>query len=286
MNRFIPVIISAILAGACSQPVQEKEDQTLMEASKQELATALGDREQLISLMCEITSATDRIKHLENVLTVANAHTGENKSQRAQILGDIAAIQKTLRQRRQQLAELETKLKNSAMFSQELQNSINAMHSQIERQTTEIESLRGQLTAANQLIGDLNTTVDSLNTAVLDVSEELNATQSAAVILENELNTCYYVVAPKAQLKEHKILETGFLRKTKLMKGDFDRGFFVISDKRNIDTLDMLTEKARLLTSHPEGSYTIIEHDGRKTLYIVSPDRFWNLSNYLVVQTD
>ena len=100
------------------------------------------------------------------------------------------------------------------------------------------------------------------------------------------MNTCYYVIASKSQLKEHQILETGFLRKSKLLKGDFDKGFFVIGDKRNLTSLDLKSKKIKIRTSHPEDSYRIIETEKQKTLTIISPEKFWSLTNYLVIQSD
>ncbi len=165
------------------------------------------------------------------------------------------------------------------MYNDKLQYTIDAMRTQIENQSKEIDHLNSQLMSANEQIGNLSVAVDSLNRTVTMVSGERDSTISAYTDLENEANTCYYTVATKSELKKHKIIETGFLRKTRLMKGDFDRGFFVISDKRNLDSLN-LTHKARILTNHPEDSYNI------KTLIINNPDQFWSISNFLVIQSD
>ena len=91
-------------------------------------------------------------------------------------------------------------------------------------------------------------------------------------------------IATKSELKKHNIIESGFLRKTKLMKGDFDKDFFVISDKRTLTTLPLNATKVKVLSSHPENSYELIEENGQKNLKINNPDKFWSLSNYLVIQ--
>lgn len=148
------------------------------------------------------------------------------------------------------------------------------------------ERLKTQLNAANEHIDTLTCQVDSLNTTIFSVNERLAATQGTATRLENELNTCYYIIASKSVLKESKILETGFLRKSKLLKGDFDKGLFVTCDKRYADSLDLQSDKARILTNHSEGSYEIVEQNGKKILHITSPEQFWDCSNYLVVQID
>lgn len=283
-KQIITSLAALALLCACGNGKQSKEQQNLMEASKQELAEAVSERDQLLRLVGEVSSGMEQIKHIENILTLSKS--GENKSQRAQLLADMETIQKTLQERREQLEQLEAKLKKSTLFNKELQTTIEALRAQIEAQTTEIEDLRTQLTAAKERIGQLKNSVDSLNTAVANVTTEKDAAQKASLQLENELNTCYYTVDTKSNLKKHKVIETGFLRKSKLMKGDFDQNVFVISDKRTLTTINLKSKKAKIRTNHPAGSYELVENNGQKVLRITKPQQFWELSNYLVVQTD
>lgn len=283
------VIITAMLAillSACGNKEQAKEQLSLMEASKQELATALEERDQLLGLVKEITTSMDQIKHLENIMTITGIQSVENPAQRAQLLSDMAVVKETLQNRREKLAELEARLQKSSLYTEELKSTVEALRNQIDTQTEDIESLRAQLSQANEQISSLNNEVDSLNSTVTIVSKNLDEAQAASTRLENELNTCYYVVAQKSQLKEHNIIETGFLRKSKLLKGDFDKGFFVIGDKRNLSTIDLRSNKVRIYTNHPEDSYEIHEVNKNKTLTITNPEKFWSLTNYLVVQID
>lgn len=289
MKKLFFLALSAVLVlSACNKKSDEEaaQEQALQDASKQELATAVAERDQLLSLVNEISSGMDQIKRLENILTVTNGMKGETASQRAQIQADIAAIQQTLQQRREQLADLEAKLNKSNLNNSNLKKTIETLRSQIDSQAAEIETLRANLTEANRQIGELNTAVDSLNTTVTTVTGERDAAQQESTELTNELNTCYYVIASKKELKDHKIIETGFLRKTKLMKSDFDQNFFTTGDKRTLSSIPLHSTKAEVLTNQPAGSYTITEQGGQKVLNITNPDLFWSLSNYLVVKID
>lgn len=263
---------------------KEKEQQSLAEISKQELATALNERDQLLSLVKEVSAGLNEIKQLENIMTIAANQPSETPGQKKQLLADIASLKERIQQRKALLNELEQKLQRSTINNKELQETIEALNTQIDSQMEEIESLKQQLTAANDHIGELSNAVDSLNTTVSAVTDERNAAQEASVRLANELNTCFYVVATKSELKKHNIIESGFLRKTKLMKGDFDKGFFVISDKRTLSTLPLNAAKVRILSNHPEKSYELIDENNQKTIKIINPEQFWSLSNYLVVQ--
>lgn len=277
----------AILASCGKQEEQEGvTEQQLQDATHQELEAAVADRDQLLSLVNEISSGMAEIKRLENIMTVSNSVNGETPSQRAQIEADIAAIQQTLQQRREQLEKLERRLQQSSLNNRNLQQTIETLRAQIDSQSAEIESLRASLEDAHRQIGELNTTVDSLNTTVSTVTSQRDQAQAETQDLANEMNTCYYVIASKKELKDHKIIESGFLRKTKIMQGEFDQSFFVTADRRTLHTIALHSKKAKMLTNHPAGSYQIVEQNGQKVLKITNPDQFWSLSNYLVIQID
>lgn len=289
MKKIIVLCLSAALLASAGCANKEKEEQlrqaqALAEASREELADAVSDRDQLLSLVNEISSGMEEIKHLENILTVQGAQ--ETPGQREQIRADIAAIQKTLQERRERLADLEKKLKNSSLNNSKLQQTIATLNAQIDSQTAEIRTLRANLDDAKSRIGELDAQVDSLNTTVTAVTAQLDSTDVANTKLTNELNVCYYAIGNKGELKDNKIIETGFLRKTKLMEGDFDRSFFTTADKRTLTTIDLNSDKAEVLTKQPKDSYTIVEVNGHKVLQITNPALFWSLSNYLVIKID
>ncbi len=281
-------LVAILGLAACNSGKNEEEmaEQARAEATKQELETAVADRDQLLSLVNEINTGMDQIKQLENILTVTNNMPGETKGQREQIQSDIAAIQKALQERRLKLAELEKKLDSSNLTNNNLRKTIASLRNQIDGQAKEIETLKSNLGEANERIGQLDAAVDSLNTTVSDVANERDLAQQESIELANELNTCYYVIATKSELKDHKIIETGFLRKTKLMKGDFDQNFFTTADKRVLTSIALHSNKAEVLTNQPKASYNIEDNNGQKILKITNPDLFWSLGNYLVIKID
>ncbi len=179
------ILLTVIVLQGCKGKPDTSSQQALMEASKMELATAVNERDRLISLIGEITSGMDQIKHLENILTVT-ASQPEQASQRQQILADISSIRSTLRQRREQLTELEAKLKESALYNDKLQYTIDAMRTQIENQSKEIDHLNSQLMSANEQIGNLSVAVDSLNRTVTMVSGERDSTHATTPLRQNQ----------------------------------------------------------------------------------------------------
>lgn len=289
MKKIVTLALTALLiaSSSCSNKKQEEElrqQQALNEATTEELRSAIADRDQLIGLVNEISTGMDQIKQLENILTINGQN--ETPGQRDQILADIASIQATLAQRRERLAELEKKLDSSNLTNTNLKKTIAQLQGQIDSQTREIETLRANLDEAKASINSLTGQVDSLHTTVTTIVAQRDSTDNANIELANELNTCYYAIGNKDELKSNKIIETGFLRKTKIMEGDFDRNFFTRADKRTLTQIDLNSTKAEVLTKQPAGSYTIDDANGHKVLRITNPAQFWSLTNYLVIKID
>ena len=274
-----------MLLGACTSNEEEAQKKALADASKVELQNAVADRDQLLQLVNEINQGMDQIKDLENILSV-NTQGGENPSQREKITADIAAIQRALQERREKLAELEKKLNTSSLTNSNLRKTVESLRSQIDSQAAEIETLKGSLQAATNRIGQLNAEVDSLATEVTNVTAQKDEAEQQSVDLANELNTCFYAVGSRKELKDRDIVESGFLRKTKILEGDFDRNFFTTADKRTLTTISLHSKKAKVLTNQPAGSYVLEEVNGQKVLRITNPAAFWSLSNFLVVEID
>lgn len=285
------VVLSGIIAllslSACDNAKNETntEDEAKL-PSREELAQAIAERDQLLALVNDINQGMEQIKELENVVTVSNSLPGETVETKDQMHSNIQAIQNALQERRRKLEELETKLKSSASKNSNLLATITSLRAQIDAQTSEITTLKQNLGDAMARIGKLDAAVDSLNTTVTTVTDERNVAQQENVALANELNMCYYAIGSKSELKQRHIIETGFLRKTKLLKGDFDQSFFTAADKRTLSRIALHSKKAEILTNQPAGSYVMDEDNGQKVLVITNPDSFWSMSNYLVIKVD
>lgn len=88
-------VAAAMLATGCNNKKEEelRQQQALNEATRDELAAAVSDRDQLLGLVNEISSGMEQIKQLENILAIDGQ--SETPGQRQQIRSDIAAIQQT-----------------------------------------------------------------------------------------------------------------------------------------------------------------------------------------------
>lgn len=263
------------------------------EQLKGDLAETLATQDSLLVLVNDISDGMSQIKDLEKIISTPGSLDGETSSRKEQIRNDMIAIQQALQERRQRLAELEKKLEQVGGENSTLKRTISNLKAQIAEQSTEIATLTNQLAAANikieeltSTVTDLNSQVDSLNTDIVAERVAKNEAQEAAQEADRELNTCYFAIGTSKELKERDILKSGFLRKTKVMKGDFDMNYFTAADRRTLTEIPTHSKKAKVLTSQPESSYQIVDVNGQKVIRITNPSKFWQLSNFLVIEVD
>lgn len=271
---------------SCQRKVSDSESSEVDSASDS-LRIALANQDSLLVLMNDMAEGMAQIKQMENILSATNDISVESQDKRKQLRNDILIIQQALQMRKDRLNELELKLQRSKGDNATLQKSIQTLKEQIADQENTIETLRSDLAVANASIQKLTANVDSLNAEVASVTVAKNEAEEEAANLTSELNTCYYALGSKKELKEHKLIETGFLRKTKIMPQDFEEGYFTRADKRTLLNIDLHSKKANVLTNQPKDSYEIIDTpNGGKMLKILAPSRFWNTSNFLIIEID
>lgn len=293
MKKFasILVVAAAVLTGCNADKLRDAEAENSQ--LKGDLRETLATQDSLLVLVNDITDGMNQIKDLEKIISTPGSLNGESASRKEQIRNDMIAIQQALQERRERLAELEKKLEAQGGENSTLKRTISNLKAQIADQTTEIATLTNQLAQANIKIEELNTTVNNLNANVDSLRTDVAAEEAAKIAAQaaqeqavNELNTVYYALGSKKELKEKGILESGFLRKTKVMKGDFDQNYFTHADKRTLAEIPTHSNKAEVMTSQPKDSYTIVEQGGQKVIRITNPAKFWQTSNYLVIKVD
>lgn len=258
----------------------------------------------LSTLVNEVSDGLNEIKEMERIVSTGsfNDETGDRKEQ---IRNDILLIKSSIQDRMNRLAELEEKLTRAeATRTYNIYNdserktmleTIANLKMQLTQQQEMIDDLTAKLNAAHTTINNLNEKVDSLNTVNTHANiekqkakEEAQKAQQEMIQLNNELNECFYAIGSKKELKDHKIIETGFLRKTKVMQNsNIMRSYFTKADKRTLNEINLHSNKAKVLTNHDKQSYSIDQTaSGMKVLRIHNQDLFWQYTNYLVIQVD
>lgn len=309
------ILIFAITAlVACSNKDKHQSDNSILVESD---TTALDNEDGLIdysdsskvmrdytnslsTLVNEVSDGLNDIKNIERIVT-NDGISNETTERKEQVRNDLLLIKSSVQDRMNRLAELEDQLTRSeakAKYSEEerqtMLNTITDLRKQLTEQQQRIDALTAQLDAAKTTINNLNQKVDSLKTVNTNVTnenikakEEAKKAHEEAIQLSNELNECFYAIGTNKELKAHKIIESGFLRKTKVMQSNnIMLSFFTKADKRTLNEINLHSKKAKVLTNHDSQSYGIVDVGGMKVLRIYNHSLFWQYTNYLVIQVD
>ncbi|MBR8535144.1 hypothetical protein KDU71_06210 [Carboxylicivirga sediminis] len=241
----------------------------------------------LVAALIEIDDNLQAIKEKENLITlnVASNETG-GEALEERINRDIQVIYDLMLQNKEQISKLEKQLQQSGANNTNLNKLVKRLNSQLKDKTVEIIRLQQKLESQSLQIDDLNFTIEGLQ-IVLDSLEGVKyATQQALDETTEKLYRAYYVFGTKKELKEQEILSNdGFLSKAKLLAEGYSQDYFTTIDYRELDSLNVYMAKAKILSNHPESSYTLeASEEGAMVLKISDKESFWSMSRHLVIQ--
>ena len=289
MTLFSALFVGLVTTG-CNNVESSDEYKALLaerDSLKTEVVAAHGGFNQALNTINEIETALEEVRSQENMIMVANQEGDANKA-----VSEINAIQQTLQQNRDKIAQLEKQLADQGAQSKELNRMVSRLKKQLEEKDAAIKALEKQLEDSRVQIAELNNQVTDLNESIDSLSNNLdamnvqNAAQQATIESQDALlNTVWISIAPKSTLIEKGILDKGGLFKSsEISKQGFDKSQFTEADKRELTLIPLNTKKPTMMTAHPKDSYQInTTDDGNRVLEILDKEAFWSMSNYLVV---
>lgn len=257
-----------------------------LKTERDSLAVALEQRnaelDEIMGTFNDIQEGFRQINEAENRVDLHRATDENSTSVKQKIQADIQFISKTMEENKAQIAKLQKQLKNSNTNSAQLRKAIESLQAELENKTRQIEGLRAELEAKNVRIQELDDAVSNLNTDVENLTAENEAKAKTVAEQDKAINTAWIVFGTKSELKNQKILASGDV----LKNAEFNKDYFTEVDIRNMNELKLYAKRAKLLTTHPAGSYEFVEDEkGQQTLKITNIKEFWSVSRYLVVQT-
>ncbi|HET6992400.1 MAG TPA: hypothetical protein VFJ43_13790 [Bacteroidia bacterium] len=223
--------------------------------------------------MNDIQSNLDEIKSKEKIIS-HDTTGGDVGSRKDQITNDIQSIYQLMIKNKQRLAAAKKSLKNSNLQIASMQTTIDNLTVQLASKETEITDLKDQLEKLNLELSNLN-----MNYTELQTESDVKTTV---------INTAYYAFGTAKELTKQGVLtkEGGFIGmgKTQKLSDNMNDSYFTKIDITTTKEIQLSAKKAKLITTHPAGSYKIDGTDGHADkLIILDPDKFWSVSKYLVI---
>jgi DNA repair exonuclease SbcCD ATPase subunit len=283
MKKIAYYLIAAtiiLMATSCGGSTSSKEQ---LDSLQTALEQRDADYNELNEFLGVIATGLDSIALQEGQILTP----GESPAlSREQIKKNLDAYKQTLDSQRQRIAELEKKLKNSNANSAQMKTILASLKQQLAQKDEEIAMLRKQVDDQSVDISNLKQNVENL--------QQRNEMQAGLIVSQQEtiisqdasLHTAYIKIGTKKELKEAGLLTGGFLKKTKVDFTKIDKSLFKAVDIREIEKIDIPARKAELMTPQPKDSYRIDKVSNNNVLSIINPEKFWSVSDFVIIQID
>ncbi len=282
MKRTWMLWIAIGLIVSCTN-VKESKEYKALEAQRDSLMMITVDAEseaiEMMSVISEVEANFERIREAEKYISTQSAKEGEmSQDTRTRVTENFKMINDILQRNKAQLQELNRKYSGSTKEVASLKNTIARLNREMEESTARLAELRQELAAKDEKIAQLSQDITAL---------ALEAEQQSITIQEQDrsLNTAYYVFGTQKELKDQKILSGGFMKATRVLQDTFNKEYFLTIDIREVTEIPLYAKKAKLWSTHPEGTYEFVTlEDGNLLFQVTDTQRFWSLTKYLIIE--
>lgn len=255
---------------AANNAAQSDSLNSIIAQKDSELNDMLGTLNEIEDGLNQINKAENRVVLLKN---------GEGATKRQKLKEDVQFIATRMKQNKELLAKLQKQLANSSIQGDQLKKTIENLQKQLVEKEKQLQALREELDSKDIHIAALDETINNLNTQTSNLTKESSKKTEVINAQDKQLNTAWYVFGTKKELKNQHIMENG-----KVMTGNFNKSYFTKVDIREVSEIKLYSKSAKLLTTHPSSSYTLVRDANKQyTLRITNSQIFWSTSKYLVV---
>ncbi len=281
MKKLMILALSVVTLTACdnlgkNSAESSRERDSLMQVINEKD----GELNDIIACVNEIQEGFARINEAEGRIIIAD-NNAESASSQTLIRENMQYIQDAMKQNRELIAQLQEKLKTTTVNAVALEKTIANLQNEMERQNQRIQELEASLAEKDILIAEQGEQIDNLSENVTALTQENREKAATVAEQDKNLHTAWFVFGTKAELKEQKILKSGDVLKS----DDFNKDYFTQIDTRVVKEIKLYSKSAEILTSHPEGSYSLAKDSkGEYVLRITDATKFWSVSKYLVIK--
>lgn len=286
MRTKISILLSVLFFVSCgNKPSTEEVLQSQVDSLTAALEQRNADYDQLDQYLTIISDGLDSISRQES--EIYNSSKESDVPNREEIQQKVSHFKETLKNQRERISTLESQLREGGKNTQKLQAIVVSLKAQLMEKESQIEELQQDLESKTFTISVLKGHLGRLSRKNLE-QENLIEEQSKIMKEQDEsMNEGFIKIATKSELKSIGLLSGGnLLKKSKVDYANIDKNLFQKIDTRVVTEIVINAKSPKILTQVPSDTYTL-EKNGKKTiLRVTNPTRFWNVSKFLIIQTD
>lgn len=270
---------------ACNDKKTAQVEQVRGDSLQQVIAARDNEINDMLGTLNEIQDGLQAITEAEGKMAVIKDGDATNKTDL--LRQDVQFIADKMQQNRELIKKLRQQMRESGFKGDQLKKTIDALTAQLSEKDRQLQQLRQELDAKDIHIAELDNTINSLHDDVSSLNDDVaslksESSQKTETInsQDKQLNTAWFAFGSKKELKEQGILEKG-----EVLRGNFNKNYFTKIDIRVNTEIKLYSKYAKLLTTHPSGSYNLQKDaNGQYVLRITNPQIFWSTSKYLVIR--
>jgi DNA repair exonuclease SbcCD ATPase subunit len=287
-TRLAAIALCAMLVIGCNNNKDELQKQlTDAQNARTSLQQDITDRdayfEQVMKSVNEVYADLEKARIKEGVLKKSGAGVEgppqyTNALSRDRLIQNINEIGSSLQENRKKIAAIQTRMKQ--------------FKGQIAGLNSLIENLKASIQEREQSITQLQAKVEGLQATMAEKTKQLEEKESTISDQQRTLNTAFYVVGTRDELRKKGIITDegwflwGLLGSTTIMNSGFDQSNFTPIDKTKDQTIKVDGRIEEILPRRNSNLFAATQKEEKSSeLTIMSPGRFWQ-ENYLVIVTD
>lgn len=242
----------------------------------------IGNMEGFISSIAE---TMDSINAQELEL-IKNGNIERRRTSKSDILNNLKRYKETIQRQKEMISQLEKRLSEQKDAMSEKMLQIVAFYKkELEAKDQTIAKLQSDIASNKKDISILRGEVDSLTATKLEMDKTIKEQDETLLNQTNMINKAYIKIGSKKDLKAAGLLKGGLFAKKKLDTSNLNKEIFQEVDMRSCNNLQIKSSNPKILSPMPESSYKFVKDDkGDCYLHIISPDTFWSVSKFLVIQ--
>ena len=272
-------IFYALFAISCMFSCGNKTSKSDVTEDSLSVRTELQQQEidEMTSVIDKVTECLDSIQIQEKMLFTPT----EGQTDKQKILAQLSSFKNLLARKQAEINKLMEQKKEISSSSnktiQNLQKMIDFLNVQLAEKDKKVSSLEKQINQGKVQLENL-----AFDYAILEDEKSYLEEQNNAQ--NTQINTAYYIVASKSDLKKAGLLKSNLFSK-KVVNDNIEESLFTKIDIRKTTSIQINSNSPKILTNNPASSYTLTKNDNKTvTLTITDTKKFWNVSRYLIIQ--
>lgn len=263
---------TAMLLTACGGNISGNR---ALQESNDSLKSVIAERdaslEEILECIRVVEEGFKSINEAQGRISATGIENGS--SRKKQLEDDVLYIAQLVEKNNAEIARLKKLLAASKNSSKELKAIVENLEKTLQEKNMEIAELQKKLEEKDVHIAELDTIITNLMNE--NTEQELRLVQK-----EREMNSVWYAMGTKRELKGEKILSGSDV----MTDPDANTDYFTRGDINELLTIETGEKRVKVISTHPKGSYKIVEDEkGLDIVKILSPREFWSVTRYLVI---